>query len=374
MPSAVSQLPSRRRIPGSTDGVATRSRCSGSTEAARRCATSTATSSGQPSGRAHALGDRGGELGRLLGVQRAGRGEHARRHLRQPVQRVVGRRGAPATTPLENSTSVAPCSSTCSATTVAAPGTLPSGGRGRQRQEGGRCRRRATTSGGGWPGRRVGEVAGAGVEDARRRPRRPRRRPSAPAKASRAARTARRRRVAQRGGAHGAAQPAHRAGGRHAVADGVADDQRHAPGPERTRRRTSRRRRPARTSPGGSCRTAGGRAASAGTAAAATAAPARRRPAGLGHSEVSVAASSDSRTSSAPRPPATRIGRTMTVADGPPAAQRAADRLGLAGAEHRRRPGRRPGGRRRPAGRPARRRGRGPGRWPRPARRRAVRQ
>jgi hypothetical protein len=38
---------------------------------------------------------------------------------------------------------------------------------------------------------------------------------------------------------------------------------------------------------------------------------------GLGQTEVSVATSSDSRTSSAPGPPATRIGRTTTVAAGP---------------------------------------------------------
>ena len=49
----------------------------------------------------------------------------------QPVE---GRRRSrcrpPARAPLENSTSVAPCSSTCSGTGVPAPGRLPSGGRG----------------------------------------------------------------------------------------------------------------------------------------------------------------------------------------------------------------------------------------------------
>jgi hypothetical protein len=81
------------------------------------------------------------------------------------------------------------------------------------------------------PGGRVAEVAGSGVEhpvedrgalDVLHLPR----------EVVERGEHGGRRRIAQRRGPHRSAQPAHRPCGRHAVADGVTDDERHAPGAE----------------------------------------------------------------------------------------------------------------------------------------------
>ena len=269
------------------------------------------------------------------------------------------------------------------------PGRLPSGGRGVTGQErraavGVHDQRRRVTGGG------VGEPAGAGVEHAvedrgaldvvhlagegvqggEHRPRR---------------------RVAQRGRAHGPAQPAHRAGGGHAVPDGVAD---HEGDPARRPAATASYQSPP------AARADGGPVVAARQPEVGQHRQGRRQQrelgllddvgGGLGHSDVSVAASSGSSTSSTPGPPATRIGRTIDRRRRP-VGRRAGRRASPAArCAARRRPRRRPAARRRAAGRPgavpsararalaqtgSRRRRRGsrspPARtpWPRPGRR-----
>ena len=164
MPRAVSQPPSRRRTPGSADGLRRRSSCSGAgwppggAPRGRRRRRASPPAPRTPSAIASA------SSADAVGVLGVGARHHPRATSASRSRPRRGRPPAPARAPSLNSTSVAPCSSTRSAPVRRLRDAAQRRPR-RQRQERRRAvgvhdQRRRVTGGG------VGEVAGGGVEHA----------------------------------------------------------------------------------------------------------------------------------------------------------------------------------------------------------------
>ena len=306
-----------------------RARSGSQASSARRCATRTATSSGRPCGRAPPRRSPAASPAAASGVQRRRGAPSDRRGPPRPAGPApcAGSVREPAIAPLENRTSVAPCSRTvlvhrrlgaragCPAAVAGCTGRndvvpsawhdqrrrVPGGGVGRA----GRCRRRAR----------------------RRRPRRPS--TSSICAAKRVERREDRRAATGRAACWSASRPRSRliapaAGTPWPTASPTTRASRPAPSGTASYQSPPADRH--RAWPGGSCRTARGRAAAAGTAAAARAGPARRRrPCWPRAAAISPCRRRSRASAGRPGRSATCIGRTTRGGDrGPSAPSRSA--------------------------------------------------